>query len=384
MTIATGAGLGIAPDAIEATEQACAQALAALDGAVPDLAVAFFTADHANAADAVAQIVHKELSPGALVGCSAQGVVSGDREIEDGPAVSVWAARLPSTSLMTFASEFDPETHAFPGFPEELPDGAVVVLLADPFTYPADHLLRALEIERPGVSIMGGLASAAMRPGDNRLLVDDEVRSSGAAGVVLHGGVRVQPLVSQGCRPVGEPATITRADRNVIIELGGRAPLERIRETFSAASDEERALMQHGLHIGRVIDEYKSDFRRGDFLIRSVTGADPNTGAIAVGDHVEVGETVQLHVRDAASADEDLRELLGTVGERPAGALLFTCNGRGTHMFPAPDHDARAIAHAFGGVPLAGFFAAGELGPIGGRNFLHGFTASVALFLDGT
>jgi small ligand-binding sensory domain FIST len=213
-------------------------------------------------------------------------------------------------------------------------------------------------------------------------VLDTEVRNGGAVGAVLSGGVVVRPLVSQGCRPVGSPATVTRADRNVIIELGGQTPLERIRDMFGAADPAERALMQQGLHIGRVIDEYKTEFRRGDFLIRSVMGADPESGAVAVGDYVEVGETVQFHVRDAGSADEDLKTMLATVAQPPAGALLFTCNGRGTYLFGVPDHDARAVQASFGRLPLAGLFCAGEIGPVGGRNFLHGFTASLALFTD--
>jgi small ligand-binding sensory domain FIST len=169
----------------------------------------------------------------------------------------------------------------------------------------------------------------------------------------------------------------------VILELGGRPPFDRLRETFATASPEERLLMQEGLHVGLVIDEYKDEFAPGDFLIRSVIGADRESGALALGDYVEVGNTVQFHVRDARSADEELRRMLGLVDARPAGALLFTCNGRGSRMFGEPDHDAHVVQQHLGGVPLAGFFCAGELGPVRGRNFLHGFTASVALFCEG-
>lgn len=382
MSISTGAGLSTEPDPVAAARAACSEARAAGDDARSDLAFLFFSAAHNHAAVEIAEIALKVLEPGALLGCSAQAVVGGAREIEDGPAVAVWSARLPETSVMTFSVDFEAGPHGFSGFPNRVPDGASAIVLADPYTFPADQLLRALNEERPGFGVVGGLASAASAPGQNRLIVDREVRNGGAVGVLLHGGVRVRPLVSQGCRPVGSPATVTRAERNVILELGGRPPLERIRETYAGATPGERVLMQHGLHVGRVIDEYKSEFRRGDFLIRMVMGADPETGSIAVGDLVEVGETVQFHVRDAESADEDLRELLGGVEQRPAGALLFTCNGRGSNMFAVPDHDARTIQSVFGGIPLAGFFCAGELGPVGGRNFLHGFTASLALFSD--
>jgi small ligand-binding sensory domain FIST len=189
----------------------------------------------------------------------------------------------------------------------------------------------------------------------------------------------VTPVVSQGCRPIGEPYVVTKADRNIILELGGRPALDRLREIVGALDVEDQVLVQHGLHVGCVVDESKEVFDRGDFLIRNVLGADQEAGAVAVGEMVEVGATVQFQVRDAASADRDLRDLLA--GEEADGALLFTCNGRGSHLFGEPDHDA-AIIDAVTGGATAGMFCAGELGPVGGRSFLHGFTASVALFRD--
>jgi small ligand-binding sensory domain FIST len=384
MPLKAGAGLSTAPDPIAAVHAACAEARSGLGGAPADLAVVFFSSPHAGDAIEIATLVHTELAPGALLGSTAEAVVGGSREFARTPAVAVWAASLPATEVRTFGLEYaqTDDGGAFVGFPGDVPEGATVLLIADPYTFPADDLLHRLNEDRHGLRVIGGMASGAPMPGGSRLLVDTEVRNGGAVGAIVHGAVHIDALVSQGCRPVGEPATVTDADRNVIRELGGRSPLERIRETFAAASDHERELMQRGLHIGRVIDEYKTDFRRGDFLIRGVMGADPESGAIAVGDHVGVGETIQFHVRDAVSADEDLRELIGGVSEKPSAALLFTCNGRGTNLFDAPDHDAQAVQQGFGGIPLAGFFCAGELGPVGGKNFLHGFTASLALFRE--
>jgi small ligand-binding sensory domain FIST len=381
MSLAIGAGLSTLDGALAAAEAACTEAGAALGDGDVQLAFLFFSAAYAPAAIEITEIAHKILAPRALLGCTAQAVIGGSREVEQAPAVAVWTARLPATSILTFGAEFDPET-SFSGFPAALPADATVLMLADPFTFPTDRLLAEINERTPGLQVLGGIASGAIGPGQSRLVLDTEVRNGGAVGAVLSGGVVVRPLVSQGCRPVGSPATVTRADRNVIIELGGQTPLERIRDMFGAADPAERALMQQGLHIGRVIDEYKTEFRRGDFLIRSVMGADPESGAVAVGDYVEVGETVQFHVRDAGSADEDLKTMLATVAQPPAGALLFTCNGRGTYLFGVPDHDARAVQASFGRLPLAGLFCAGEIGPVGGRNFLHGFTASLALFTD--
>jgi small ligand-binding sensory domain FIST len=203
-------------------------------------------------------------------------------------------------------------------------------------------------------------------------------------GVLLQGAVGLRSIVSQGCRPVGRPFVITRAAENVIQELGGRPALERLQQLWQELTPEERELFQQAPHLGLVMNEYQGEFRRGDFLVRNVLGFDRSSGALVITDRVRVGQTVQFHVRDAGAADEDLRALLrldaGAHERRPAGALVFSCNGRGTRLFPEPDHDARAVRAEAGAVPLAGFFAQGELGPVGGQNFLHGFTASVALF----
>ncbi len=231
---------------------------------------------------------------------------------------------------------------------------------------------------------MGGVASGGLALRQSRLFLGGRVLSQGAVGAHLP-GAEVHPLVSQGCRPVGDPYTITRSDGNVIHELGGRPPLARLRELATALPGRDRELLAQGVHVGMVINEYQAEPRQGDFLIRGVVGADPESGAIAVGDEIAVGQTVQFHVRDADSADEDLRRALerestALGGRRPAGALLFTCNGRGSRLFSEPDHDAGLLAKMLGEIPVAGFFCAGELGPVGGQNFLHGFTASIALF----
>jgi small ligand-binding sensory domain FIST len=206
----------------------------------------------------------------------------------------------------------------------------------------------------------------------------------GTSGVAISGGVAVRTIVSQGCRPTGRSFVVTRAEGNVIQELAGQPALRRFEEVMHHADPRDRRLVRDGLFVGIVIDEYKEEFERGDFLIRPVLGADPRTGALAVGDYVEVGRTVRFQVRDAESADEDLRTMLAGVRDRPAGALLFTCNGRGSRLFGVPDHDVSAIRDALPALPVAGFFCNGEIGPVGGRNFLHGFTASVAFFSAGT
>jgi small ligand-binding sensory domain FIST len=294
---------------------------------------------------------------------------------------------LPGARLDPFHLDYQ-ETHeggSYLGWPdpflEPWPAGSALLLLADPFSFPADKLLVRLNNEHPGVVALGGMASGGRRPEQNRLLLGSRVFSRGAVGVRLHGGVAIRSVVSQGCRPIGKPFVITRADRNVIEELGGKPALSQLQEVFDALSPADKRLVQQGLHVGRVVNEYKERFERGDFLIRNVLGVEPDAGSIVIGDFVRPGQTIQFQVRDSASADDDLRELL--VGSRPpsgVGALLFTCNGRGTNLFPEPHHDAASIQREWGPLPLAGFFAQGEIGPIGGKNFLHGFTASIAVF----
>jgi len=265
----------------------------------------------------------------------------------------------------------------WPERPDEGLDADVLLLAADPFTFPTESFLRRLDRDRPGLPVLGGLASASSRPGGNRLVVDGRIETAGAAAVLV-GGAGVRTVVSQGCRPVGEPLVVTRGERNFVAELAGRPALERLRELAERADDAERALLQRGLQLGFVVDEHRAEFGRGDFLVRSVIGADRETGAIAVGEPVEVGRTVQFHVRDAAAADDDLRALLAA--ETAGAALCFTCNGRGKALFGAPDHDAGVVAETLGPVPVAGMFCAGEIGPVGRRNALHAFTASLALF----
>jgi small ligand-binding sensory domain FIST len=310
-------------------------------------------------------------------------VVGGDREIEEGPAVAVWLASLPEPAE-TFHIEFvrTSEGGVFAGYPFEGRGSGLYLLIGDPFSFPTDHLLRHLNEQIPGTIVMGGMASGGMGPGETRLFVDDRVVDEGAVGARLP-GVHIRTLVSQGCGPVGNVYTVTRAEGNVIHELGGRPPLLRLQELADGLSPEDRTLLGQGLFVGRAIDEYKVEPGRGDFLIRQVMGVDQRTGALAVGDRIEVGESIQFHVRDAATADEDLRALLDLEAAEPAdGALLFTCNGRGSRLFPVSDHDASLVWEKLRGLPLAGFNCAGEIGPVGGKNFLHGFTASVGLFVD--
>jgi small ligand-binding sensory domain FIST len=295
----------------------------------------------------------------------------------------VWAASLPGAEIGTHALEArrTEEGVEVLGLPGATGADALIVL-ADPYTFSAEALLAKANEELPGVPVLGGLASASAG-GSASLMCDGEVLSSGAVACSIS-GARVLPCVSQGATPVGPEMTITAAEGNVITELASQPAIERIRDAIGSLEPREQALAAEGLMLGLVIDPGKPDYERGDFLVRPIIGANPADQTIAVGEQVRVGQTVRMHVRDGASADEDLRDALRNQvaelgGRRAAGALVFTCNGRGSNMFSVPDHDALAIDDALE-APAGGFFCAGELGPVAGRNFLHGFTATMAVF----
>jgi small ligand-binding sensory domain FIST len=377
-----GAALSTDPDPARATPAAVKEARSRLGGSEVSLAVIVASRHHAPSADVIVDAVRLAAEPERIIGCVAETVVGGDREIEGGQAVAVWLAALPEPAE-TFHMEFmrSSEGGLLAGYRFEEAGAGPYLLVGDPFSFPTDLLLSHVNDRVPGTVLMGGMASGGTEPGETRLFLDDRVVNAGAVGVRMP-GIGIRALVSQGCRPIGSPYTVTSAEGNVIHQLGGLPPLQRLRELVETLTPEDRELLGQGLHVGRVIDEYKSDPERGDYLIRGVMGVDPQTGALAVGDEIEVGETIRFHVRDAATADEDLRTLLERETEPADGALLFTCNGRGSRLFSIPDHDASLVSKKLGGLPLAGFNCAGEIGPIGGKNFLHGFTASIALFDD--
>jgi small ligand-binding sensory domain FIST len=322
-----------------------------------------------------------------MIGCCADGVIGPQHEIEDEPAVAVVAAQLPGVEVQPFhisgpdAMELARAPSRLDDYYQPARDTSGIVMIADPFSTPIERVLDSFNMMCDGVPIIGGLASAARAPGENRLFMNDAVMKDGMVGVGLSGPVQLDVIVSQGCRPIGPVFTVTDAKNNIIDALGGEPPMERIGAVLEALEENDRELLRNGLFIGRAIDSSKEVLGRGDFLIRGVLGADSRTGAIAVGDVIKNGERVQFHVRDARTAREDLEMMLTphALFGSPSGAFLFSCNGRGTHLYSEPDGDISAINSFFRGIDLAGFFCAGEIGPIGGRNFLHGHTASLAL-----
>jgi small ligand-binding sensory domain FIST len=355
-------------------------------------AVVFSTIEHVSSFETIAAAVTKQLGTPHVIGCTAETVVANDVECEGEPCLVVWAAQIPDMTVVPIVFDFQNTAGgpAISGWPPELAtfadEGSTLLLLGEPFTFPTDLLLEKLRENRPALQVFGGMASAAQEQGRNRLLQGKTVHKRGAVGLFLHAepacNITISGVVSQGCRPIGPTFIVTKAERNSIEQLAGKPALLRLQEVFAELPESDQALARRGLHVGCAMSEYRDEFERGDFLIRNVVGADPESGSIAIGGDVRVGQTVRFQLRDAATADDDLRTLLTSAKEqgKPEAALLFTCNGRGTRLFPEPNHDAETVQQILGKLPVAGLFAMGEIGPVGEQNYVHGFTASIAVF----
>ena len=384
------------PSFTEAVTDACEQVLLDLEGQAPDLAIVFISSHHAPSYYSAPELIFEKLSPGALIGCSAAGVIGAGHEVERRTAVAVCAATMPGVNVHTFAVEnFDlPDMDAPPETWEELigapaSECPAIILLPDPFSIPAGDLLSGLDYAYPRAVKVGGLVSGGEGPGSNALFNGKQVRRSGLVGAAFTGDLVVDSVVAQGCKPIGQPMVITESDRNIINALDGEQPLEVLRSLFQHANEGERRLIERSLQIGIVMDPLNDSFAAGDFLIRNVIGADEQDGTLAVGELVQEGQVVQFHVQDADAADEDLRVMLeryaeGMDGREPASALLFTCLGRGQNLFGTPDHETDRFRSIVAPVPLTGFFGNGEIGPVGGATFLHGYTSSFAVFKPST
>lgn len=371
------------------TRAAAREICEATAGMKPDLALVFASHDHADEVETLVSEVWEQVEARTLIGCLADGIIGPDREIERAPAVALWAAKMPGVKTLPFLLDqqdmerIEDQADWLDRLGLKADDKPSFIILPEPFSIDAEGCIDKLDSLFTGCTIVGGMASGGTAPRQNRLFFDDQVLRQGMVGVSLCGPVSVQPVVSQGCRPIGEPFVITKAEQYVIQELRGRPAMDVLREVFAHADPSERTLMQQGIHVGRVVDERLRTFGRGDFLIRNLMGVVGEEG-LAINALVRPGQTIQFHVRDSKAASEDMRALLAgkiaEVPQPPAGALLFTCNGRGTGMFGKPHHDVGVVNSLAKECPVAGFFAQGEIGPIGHKTFIHGFTSSLALF----
>ena len=366
-----------------------------LGGERPDLLFAFVSNAHRDEYDRVPEIISNICPVDNLIGCSGGGVIGEGREVENRPAVSISGAVLPDVRLNFFHVEDGdlPTPDEGPGAWEDIvgvkaEDRPDFVVLPDPFTIHADSLVQGLDFAFQEGAKIGGLASGGMRAGANALFLGTRVHRSGAVGLAMHGNVKVDTIVAQGCRPIGESRVVTKCNGNLLMELDGRSPLESLRKVFNESDSHDRGLINSALHLGVVMDPLKDQFRPGDFLIRNVMGLHQETGALVIGEMLSEGQVVQFHVRDADTARQDLEAVMDRYVEDndssgTSGALLFSCLGRGEHLFGRPNHDSDIFLNRISRAPLSGFFCNGEIGQVGGSTFLHGFTSSFAMFSAG-
>jgi small ligand-binding sensory domain FIST len=379
-------------DGLDAALSEAATAARSELGEAPHLTCVFATSHHAPALPRVPEILAAHVEGSALIGCSAGAVIGGGREIEDGAAVALSLGVLPGVSIQPFRIEQDdlPDPDSSPrAWHEALGvdpgDEPHFVLLADPFSIRVDQLLEGMDYAYPSSKKIGGLASGTSRPGENSLFLGNRVIQSGAVGVAMSGNVAVDTVVAQGCRPIGKPLRVTACRQNLLLELDGKRPFETLQAIYEGLDEHDQQLARTALHLGVLTDELRTEIGPGDFLIRNIIGIDPSHGVLAVGEQLREGQTVQFHLRDAATSAEDLDKLLRYYTDqhdvsRATGALLFSCQGRGSHLYGRPNHDSDLFQERVGAIPLGGFFCNGEIGPVGNGTYLHGFTSSFGIF----
>jgi len=374
--------VSLLPDTMAAVEEVLAQVQQRIGGA-PDLVVLFATPHHRTRMKEVLQLVHARLQPDAVVGSSLSGVVGGGREHQVGPALSVWAARLPGTRVQAFRLELDAGNSRILGWPDVGAE-ASISLFADPFSFPLEPFFESLRQVEDLPVVLGGLASGADRAGENLLICDGEIHETGAVGFVMEGAYRLEPVVAQGCRPIGPAFTVTRAEGNVVYELGGKSAYSELSEMLVFADDEARRLFMRAPQVGIQPAPLPHGEAGGDLLIRAVMGVDPDEGAIAITDELGEGCSIQFQARDREHAHEELQSLANLAGSycsKAVGGLLFTCTGRGLPFFQRADHDIETIHDVWPELPVGGGFVAGEIGPVCGKPYIHGLTAVLGLLV---
>ncbi len=334
-------------------------------------------------------ILSSVLPCGVSIGCNSSGVISSDTEIEMQPGISIMAMHLPGVKTVPFRLSAQESTEITTGaellnfldiYPTDKPR---FICLADPISCDISQLLHSFNDGYKGLPMVGGLASAGVLGAPNWLSLDGAKYEDGAVGLALIGDIQFDVTVSQGCRPIGRPYIITKADGNILHELAGKPALDAIREMLMDLPARDKTLAARSLFMGLVMNEHQTEFKRGDFLIRNIMGSDPDTDALIIGASLKVGQTIQFQLRDAQTSEEDLKLLLEKMPKAKKagarGAILVSCCGRGKGLYGFSNHDVSMIQSAAGPLPLAGFFANGEFGPIGSKNYVHGYTSSLVI-----
>ena len=377
-------------------EDAIGECIAGIQGQLgdekPNLAVIFVSPHHQAGYDDIVSLVKQKLPLARVFGCSGGGIIGNGEEVEQRAGLSITAAVLPDVEIVEFHLDSDslPDLDAGPISWEELvkvtdSQDPQFVVLADPYSFPVQNLILGLDFAFGRAAKIGGLASGAQQQGGNALFLGDETFHGGAVGIALHGNITVDTVVAQGCRPVGHPMRITESRSNILVGLDEETPLTVLRELFESSGERDRGLMRNSLFLGVVMDEFLDEPKQGDFLIRNVVGMDERTGNLAVGEILKEGQIVQFHLRDAETSSDDLTAVLDRYAidnreNQIHGALLFSCLGRGEYLYGKPNHDSGIFHDKLGQVPLGGFFCNGEIGPVSGTTFLHGYTSSFGIF----
>ncbi|AFY69770.1 protein of unknown function DUF1745 [Thalassoporum mexicanum PCC 7367] len=383
-----------------ALEDVTQQVLRGLQGRSPDIGFLFASNTFASEYPRLLPLLEEKLKIQYLIGCSGGGIIGNGQELEDLPAISLTVANLPLAGAKTFYLDEDdlPDLDSPPDRWHELIGIEVnqqpnFVILGDPFSFPVNDLLQGLDFAYPSAVKVGGLASGGGL-GTNSLFCSHDRQTyqlyrKGLVGMALWGGITIDAVVAQGCRPIGEALQVSECDRNIILSLDDRPPLEALQDIVSELNERDRELAKHSLFVGVVMNEFKQSTEQGDFLIRNIIGVDPKTGAIAVGDRVRPGQRIQLHLRDADASAADLEENLSRyktqvdndqTASAPTAALVFSCMGRGERLYGKPNFDSIVFAKHIGEIPVGGFFCGGEIGPVGGTTFLHGYTSVFGIF----
>ncbi len=327
-----------------------------------------------------------------LAGCSSISLVAGNEELEENPGIVLALYSLPGAKLdgiyftQTQVEEANGQTYwqDLTDIPASQTNGWLTFI--DPFHLDSESWLRTWNESYSGLPVYGGLSSGVFADQVTQVYLNGDVYEEGGVAISVGGDVKLAGVISQGCTPIGDTWTLTRVEQNLIHKIANRPAYEVLSETVNHMSADEQKKVRGNLFIGLVVNEYLDDFHRGDFLVRNLLGGDPQTGVLAVGAMPRAGQTMQFQRRDAEAATEDMNELLGRThielgGATVYGGCLCCCNGRGKHLFGESGHDAQLVQKQFGGIGLSGFFCNGEIGPVGQKNFLHGYTASLALFV---
>lgn len=362
-------------------------------GGKPDFLLAFISPDYKKYFEEIASALRLRLQPAAFLGCTAGGIVGGGEEVEQQSALTLTGAILPGVNFKTFHITNDalPDLDDAPDSWEKLiqiesAEKPSFLLLCDPFSFKVDSFIQGLDYAFPKLIKLGGLASGGHKAGENRLICDDKVFRSGLVGVALTGNIQVESVVAQGCRAIGKPSRVTKCDRNLLYELDGKPAVNVLRDAIERLSDREQKLAKDAIFLGVAMNEFQDKFVDGDFLVRNIFGIEPMSGALLVGEVLRSERTVQFHIRDAATSRDDLRAMLkryvDRFGSSARGALLFSCLGRGQHLYGEANHDSDCFRDFLGDIPIGGFFCNGEIGPVGDSTFLHGYTSSFGIFKE--